>query len=667
MEYIVVIVIVIVIAFCFFSLNHIRAEIPASLNITNENTPPFFIVPIPNQVWATGTNNTDAFDLDDYFLDDQNDSLNYTVDSVSNITIVINASNVVSFYPDYSFTGLRYVRFYAYDGSLTGASNNVTLNVTSDIEAPKWSSMSKNKVTIFQNDFINFSAAWTDNINLNSHIFSIDQGAGWVNSSLADFSGRSNISRTRVQISAGSSTTVYWRFFAFDDAGNINATDIANFTVSSPPSPPTPPSTGSGGSGSGGGTGGEAASASTANNIFRTDDFTLDPPEFKVDLKQGESLTKFLKINNFGRSPIFKLYLQQDTPIVSLEKLAINITTGQSGVVSFDIDAPKTIAPDLYFAKIIVTSPTQNKTVPIAIEINQFDIDFKIDVLVTDEEVLPGEKVHANITFTNLEDRDERNITFYYAIKDWNGETYDFAQQEHLLNSKVLLNVNLTVPLSAQIGEYFFYARASTENKTAVDTQIFFVGDRFSVFGLIRYYFPFILAVIILITCAYYMSKYRKNKKKARLLKLYVLVNNLRQLMEENKLDQAIEVYLKIKEFYKESLSQTAIDNKEQLKKEINILIKEFPESKTKIVQEKSQSSTANADARKDDTVKDKPAQSEEKVSDIEEKEKAEKKEKKKEKAKEKEEKKEEETNDVKVDDKKDKQEGEKEDASKKA
>ncbi|MFH1682517.1 MAG: Ig-like domain-containing protein [Candidatus Woesearchaeota archaeon] len=96
---------------------------------TAPNLPPVAST-IPDQAWLINTNNSNAFDLDNYFSDPENDNLTYTYTNVSNITVIIDANNSVTFIPDVNFTGTRYITFYTNDSynNLT-ASNNVTLTV----------------------------------------------------------------------------------------------------------------------------------------------------------------------------------------------------------------------------------------------------------------------------------------------------------------------------------------------------------------------------------------------------------------------------------------------------------------------------------------------------------------------------------------------------------
>jgi hypothetical protein len=105
------------------------------LNCTNVtppvNHPPSLTASIPNQTWPMNTNNTNAFDLDNYFTDIDADNLTYAYMPVANITVVINSTtNIVSFIPNINWTGARNITFYANDSINTTPSNLVRLTVT---------------------------------------------------------------------------------------------------------------------------------------------------------------------------------------------------------------------------------------------------------------------------------------------------------------------------------------------------------------------------------------------------------------------------------------------------------------------------------------------------------------------------------------------------------
>ncbi len=93
------------------------------------NTPPVLISPIPNQTWPRGTK-LSVIDLDDYFIDPDNDPLTYSWDiDTTRINVSIDRANIVTFDPDISFYGFAQITFYANDGYDSTPSNPVTLEV----------------------------------------------------------------------------------------------------------------------------------------------------------------------------------------------------------------------------------------------------------------------------------------------------------------------------------------------------------------------------------------------------------------------------------------------------------------------------------------------------------------------------------------------------------
>ncbi|MBU2561662.1 MAG: hypothetical protein KKD17_05155 [Nanoarchaeota archaeon] len=93
------------------------------------NNPPVLLSDIPNQTWPRGTR-LSVIDLDDYFIDPDNDPLTYTW-TISNprINVSIDRTNLVTFAPDQTFYGFAYITFYAHDYFTSTPSNQVTLEI----------------------------------------------------------------------------------------------------------------------------------------------------------------------------------------------------------------------------------------------------------------------------------------------------------------------------------------------------------------------------------------------------------------------------------------------------------------------------------------------------------------------------------------------------------
>ncbi len=87
--------------------NH-QASISANLTVTDINTPPVLLSPIPNQTWQQDTSIT-PFDLDSYFYDFDGDALTYTYTLIDDIDVTIDANNIVTFTPLAGISGTRYI------------------------------------------------------------------------------------------------------------------------------------------------------------------------------------------------------------------------------------------------------------------------------------------------------------------------------------------------------------------------------------------------------------------------------------------------------------------------------------------------------------------------------------------------------------------------------
>jgi len=147
-----------------------------NVTIDNINDFPVLVQQIPNVTYIIGTNLTDAFDLDDYFIDPNEDPLSYTVAGNVNITIMINpVSHNVSFSQAADFTGKEYVVFTAHDNiSGTRDSNLVTVFVTPtppNISGLPDHVLSEDSVSNISIDLRNFTT--DQEINVSDIIFSI--------------------------------------------------------------------------------------------------------------------------------------------------------------------------------------------------------------------------------------------------------------------------------------------------------------------------------------------------------------------------------------------------------------------------------------------------------------------------------------------------------------
>lgn len=564
--------------FIAFALLFIQIVIAleTTIEVPLQNFPPQQLQNIPDQSWPMNINNTDAFDLDDYFIDYE-DFIVYNFTNVENITIIINSTtNVVSFYSDAGFTGVRNVTFIASDGFSNTSSNLVFLNVTTDFFPPLWHEINMSPTSVSQNTVVNFQVNWTDNIGLAYFIFSINEGGGWANYTEL-FSGKSNISSHTMSITAAGATNVLWLVYAYDTSGNFNYTDTQFFTVNSPPSSENDDDDDSSSS-SKASRGGTTPQVSQTRAILKG--FEVIPDNLAVELKQGESITKLLKINNLAlRESNFTIEIDGLDDILFTSQNNFSIKSGSSAVLALLFQTTRKTVPDIYFGKVKVRTLTERVDVPIIVTVNPLVLEFEVKLELDEKYKLsnPGEEVEGRISLFNKKDFLYENVTLYYSIMNVFGEMADYNEEVvQITDNVVRFNRNLTLPGDTEQGDYIFYVRASKDNKVSMDLEEFIVGKRFNLFSFIMGNILYIIIAIVFVITLLLFIYYHKTKEKERLLNLYIMINELKKLIEEGKMEEAIMQYNRIKLAYHEKIDKTQEQNKEDLKKEMQELIVEF-------------------------------------------------------------------------------------------
>ncbi|MBN1670068.1 MAG: DNRLRE domain-containing protein [Kiritimatiellae bacterium] len=137
---------------------------------------PSFLVP---QRWPYNSTREDAFDLDNYFLDPDGDPLSFSASTNggSNVEVVIDADNTVSFVPAPGWFGTEVVTFAAADpGGGSTNSNPVVLTVYKVVELPpqRWLKGTSNANAFDLDDYFtgatNYSASATDHPNIQINV-----------------------------------------------------------------------------------------------------------------------------------------------------------------------------------------------------------------------------------------------------------------------------------------------------------------------------------------------------------------------------------------------------------------------------------------------------------------------------------------------------------------
>lgn len=102
-----------------------------NIEVIGANDAPVFSGPILDQSWEQDTTLGSFIDLDSYFSDPDYDPLTYDHTILNYIQIIININNEITLIPVPGWSGVEYIRFFAFDPSgLNATSNDIMLVVT---------------------------------------------------------------------------------------------------------------------------------------------------------------------------------------------------------------------------------------------------------------------------------------------------------------------------------------------------------------------------------------------------------------------------------------------------------------------------------------------------------------------------------------------------------
>ncbi len=582
--------------FCLIALSPMLGAEDSTAGIIVGNSAPFLLKEISLISFDGGTY-ADILDLDDYFIDFEDDPLTYNATSNINVDIIISDEGILTLIapPGMNTTGKMIIE--ASDGRYTTESNVINLYVGDDLLHPYYSNVSINKNIIYQNDFVNFFSIWYDDRELDRVVFEIlQEGAGsnyseWHNYT-QNISGRSNHSSFTEQIVVPPGSLITWRLCGYDRVGFENCTEEKQFSVYERPpivpggSPPGGSSSGGsssgGGSGSGGESGGEGSgTAGVRKRIFEdvrgsltesANNFSVDISSFSVSLKQGFSVSKVFQITNQGTNSLsFNLIISGLERILFLSDTNFTLASKEAKRIVMDVQADINLEPGEYYGELIISS-AQEVRIPIAVFVNPVNVSYEIVVEVLEDFVKPGKNVSASIEITNYEDAVSHEAGIYYALRDFNGNTYNSFEEVVVMGKEIVLERSINVPKELMIGEYMFYARISSDKDYAIGADSFTVGTKYKFDYYVRYSLVFISIFILSLIFLLMNIRYAEKKKKEKALNLYVQFQQMKEFMKQGNYSAAANLYINIKRTYGENVNEDILKNKEELAEKIKEL-----------------------------------------------------------------------------------------------
>lgn len=334
---------------------------------------------------------------------------------------------------------------------------SVNITVVSDTTPPDLIIVSPTEGTTYTSTSINLEYSVSDpSPGVDSIWYNLNNGA---NNTLT--------TNTTFTVAGNGNYVLY--MFAKDRSGNENGTESVSFTVNVPT---TPGPTGQTAGGEGGGGGGEKISFP---------EFKVTPELIKVKLKQGETKSETITVDNTGETILeFVIDLTGVKKFTVLSDYAFDLLPGQSKKVTAAFTASELTEPDVYTGWIFVKTTELIKNIITIIEVESRKPLFDVKMSIPQEykNIMAGENVVGDITIINKGDILPADVNVDYVIKDLNNNVISMQQETVAAKDLLSITKRIETPKDLKIGDYVFYVKVYYDGSFAM------ASDLFSIVGL---------------------------------------------------------------------------------------------------------------------------------------------------------------------------------------
>lgn len=291
---------------------------------------------------------------------------------------------------------------------------------------------------------------------------------------------------------------------------------------------------GSPGGGTGGGSGGGGGGTTT-----EIDDIKINKDAIKIKLKQDETKSDFLIIENKEDKKIkLTLTIEPEIEFLFIEdginKYSLDIDANDKKNVELQAHAVN-VKEGIYVSKLIIESDNFKSILPVVIEVESsgaklFDVD--VEILNENKVVEQGKMVNSKILLFNLGITENIEVDMEYSILDLDGNIIVSETEKNIIETQFQKIKNIKIPSDTKAGIYVYAVKVSyTDNnqeRILTSTAIFEVikesgtGFPFKI-GLNIYSIIIIALLIVIVSFIIYqfrtlkmlerVHKYKRRKK----------------------------------------------------------------------------------------------------------------------------------------------------------
>lgn len=258
---------------------------------------------------------------------------------------------------------------------------------------------------------------------------------------------------------------------------------------------------------SGGGSGGGGILKEIISD-FDDEDFSIDTDNFKIFLKQGQTIKKSFVVKNEYDSVVnFSIGESFVGNYLKLSETSFSLEAGQSKEIFVDFFAREDLDPNLYLGDILISGEGFIKKIKVIFEVESkrslFDIGINLprQFLV----ISPGEDLFFDVQMFNLGEIKRVDVLLEYSIINELGEVVLFEEESIAVETQANRAKIIYIPETFPEGKYVIYTRLNYDDAIASASHEFFVSGKPN-------YLRYLLALIIVLIIIFFIFVRHKKK-----------------------------------------------------------------------------------------------------------------------------------------------------------
>ncbi len=332
----------------------------------------------------------------------------------------------------------------------------------------------QNASVVTRGEPVNLYAHWISSSPLGLAVLSTNETGLWKNHTAGEYGSFQNItgyscwSNFTWTNSSITETNVSWRIYANDTDNNTNVTEVFTFAVVNSTTTTTSTTTTISGGGGGGGPG-KSGHEEDIN-------FTVIPDLIKIVIRQGETLTKEVRVVNTGNEKINIAVSQEGLgDMLLFESRNISLIPGQVKPMKLVFTASENQEPDVYLGRIIFEGYGIERWVLVVIEAKEKKPLFDVIVEIPEgmKKLTAGEEVTASVEVINMGDVILSDVMFHYSIRDMEGNIFNSREETLAVEKSKIMDRKLRIPDDMEPGRYIMYVRIDYEGNVAAASDLF--------------------------------------------------------------------------------------------------------------------------------------------------------------------------------------------------